>query len=236
MSAPSGRILVTGASSGIGFATAVALAERAGSDVELLLQGRDPDRLGAVADRVRATGAAASVHAVELTDDAAVAAFAAAVPRPLAGVVHSAGVATLAPFADAEIADFDRQWAVNVRAPYLLTQHLLPAFGPGAQVVFVNSGAGLRARAGWSQYAATKHALRAIADGLRGDLEGAGIRVVSVYPGRVATPMQRAVRAMEDAEYREEDYARPEDVAAQIVAALSLPPRAVVTDVSVRPA
>ena len=62
------------------------------------------------------------------------------------------------------------------------------------------------------------------------------MRVVSVYPGRVATPMQEAVRAMEGGAYEPERYVRPEEVAAQVVAALALPAGAVVTDVSVRPA
>ncbi len=101
--------------------------------------------------------------------------------------------------------------------------------------MFINSSAGLRAGAGISQYAATKHALKAIADSLREEINAEGLRVLSVYPGRTATPMQASVHAMEGKAYHPERLMQPEDVAAVVINALKLPRSAEVTDISVRP-
>ncbi len=226
-------LLITGASSGIGAATARAAATPGRT---LHLQGRDGGRLAAVADDVRAAGATAVVHACDLTDDAAVAALADALPERLDGVVHAAGIAHLGRLDTLAVDALDAQYAVNVRAPFLLTAALLPALrAAGGHVVFVNSGAGQRARAGWGGYAASKFALRALADALREE-EAPTVRVTTIYPGRTATPMQRDVRRMEGGAYDPDAYLTPEAVAAWIVHALDAPAGVDVPDVSVRPA
>lgn len=225
--------VITGASSGIGAATARAAATPGRT---LHLQGRDADRLAAVADAVRSAGAEAVVHPCDLTDDAAVARLADALPDRLAGVVHAAGVAHLGRIEALGVEALDAQWTLNVRAPFVLTTALLPALRAGrGRVVFVNSGAGQRARAGWGGYAASKFALRALADALREE-ESPGVRVTTIYPGRTATPMQRDVRRMEGGPYDPDAYLTPEAVAAWIVHALDAPPGVDVPDVSVRPA
>ena len=84
-------------------------------------------------------------------------------------------------------------------------------------------------------YASTKHALRAIADSLREEVNETGVRVLSVYLGRTASPMQAAIHAAEGKQYRPADLLQPSDVAAMILAALALPRTAEVTELSVRP-
>jgi NAD(P)-dependent dehydrogenase (short-subunit alcohol dehydrogenase family) len=129
-------------------------------------------------------------------------------------------------------------YRLNLRVPYLLTQRLLPLLRRSrGQVVFVNSSAGLHASAGLSQYAATKHALKALADSLRCEVNHDGVRVLSVYPGRTASPMQEHLHRQqpEVRPYRAADLLQPEDVAAVVVQALSLPRTAEVTDLHVRP-
>jgi NADP-dependent 3-hydroxy acid dehydrogenase YdfG len=104
------------------------------------------------------------------------------------------------------------------------------------QIVFINSSVGLSAkRAEIGQYAATKHALKAIADTLREELNPKGIRVLSVYLGRTATPMQKALCHEERKAYHPEMLLQPEDVASVIVHALTLARTAEVTDISIRP-
>lgn len=228
------RALVTGASSGIGRATALTFAA-AGAAV--ILNGRSRDRLEAVAGLIRDTGGRAEVAPADLADAVALAGLAARVRVDGPDVlVHSAGAITLGSVAEGDADDLDRQWRVNARAPYLLTRALLPGLvDRRGDIVFVNSGAGVSARGGWSQYAMTKHALRALSDSLRDEVADRGVRVISVYPGRTATPMQEDVHRMEGRDYRPEKFVQPEDVARQILAAVSLPPSAVVTDVHVRP-
>jgi NAD(P)-dependent dehydrogenase (short-subunit alcohol dehydrogenase family) len=138
---------------------------------------------------------------------------------------------------NARIGDLDLQYEINVRAPYLLTQRLLPLLAAArGQIVFINSSIGLAAkRPELGQYAATKHALRAIADSLREELNPKGIRLLSVYLGRTATPMQEAACREEGKVYRPETLLQAEDVASLIVQTLMLPSTAEVTDISMRP-
>jgi NADP-dependent 3-hydroxy acid dehydrogenase YdfG len=84
-------------------------------------------------------------------------------------------------------------------------------------------------------YAASKHALRALADGLRDEVNKKGVRVITVFPGRTATPMQEAVHRYEGRPYDAERFLQPEDVAAAAVNALALPRTAEVTDLHIRP-
>jgi NADP-dependent 3-hydroxy acid dehydrogenase YdfG len=151
-------------------------------------------------------------------------------------LVHSAGIIVPGFLDHAPADDLDLQYHVNVRAPYVLTQALLPLMpAPGGQIVFLNSSVGLSSRGSVGQYAATKHALKAMADTLREELNQRGIKVMSIYLGRTATPMQAAVHAWESRPYHPALLLQPEDVAALVLHALSLPPTAEVTDIRIRP-
>ncbi len=182
-------------------------------------------------------------YRVDLADDAAVGRFVRRVLRveelegtPPSVLIHAAGVIRLGTVEASSVADLDLQYRVNVRVPYLLTQALLPALKRArGQVVFVNSGAGLHASAEWSAYAASKFALKALADALRQEVAGEGVRVTTVYPGRTATPMQQQVVAHEQRAYHPERFVRPVDVAAQVAAVLTVPAPSVVSDLQIRP-
>jgi NADP-dependent 3-hydroxy acid dehydrogenase YdfG len=95
---------------------------------------------------------------------------------------------------------------------------------------------GFTARPGWGSYAASKFALRALADALRAEESGYGVRVTSAYPGRTDTDMQRAVVAHEGGEYDGSRFLRPESVARAVHLAITTPPDADVTELSIRPA
>ena len=103
-------------------------------------------------------------------------------------------------------------------------------------MLFLNSSAGLVANAEWGAYAATKFGLKAIADSLRAEEAEAGVRVTSVYLGRVSTPMQAKVREQEGKPYDAADWASPESAAATIVHLLDLPSDSTVPDIRFRPA
>jgi NAD(P)-dependent dehydrogenase (short-subunit alcohol dehydrogenase family) len=135
------------------------------------------------------------------------------------------------------VEDFDLQYKTNVRGPYLLTQRLLPLLKlRQGQVVFINSRTVfLNARADLGQYAATKHALKAVADSFREEVKADRIRVLSVYPGRTSSPMQETVFKTEGKVYQPELLMQPTDVAATIVNALCLPRTADVTDITLKP-
>jgi len=228
--------LVTGASSGIGRAIALELA---GSGARLCLVGRDRDRLKEVESRTGGRAARALALQKDLTRDSDVEDIASRLREEFGQLdilVHSAGEIALAPLATAAIGDFDRQYRANVRAPYLLTQRLLPLLKvmPG-QIVFVNSSAGLSPSPGAGQYSGTQHAVRAMTDALRAEINPDGIRVLSVYPGRTATPRQAHLYERDGRAYRPELLMQPEDVAWMIASALRLPRTAEVTDIQMRP-
>jgi NADP-dependent 3-hydroxy acid dehydrogenase YdfG len=237
MTRPNGRIcVVTGASSGIGEALTVALA-RSGARVWAI--GRRRNRLDALVDEVAgSTGEVVPLVAdLERAEDVASAGEEIVSHSDRIDVlVHGAGAITLGALDSVSAADFDRQYRVNLRAPVMLTQALLSALKHAeGQIVFINSSAGLRASANNVLYAATKHGLKAIADGLREEVNPDRVRVISVYTGRTATPMQVSVHEHEDRLYRPELLLRPEDVVEVVLAALSVPASGEVTDVSVRP-
>ena len=228
--------LVTGASSGIGQAIATGLAA-AGAD--LCLAGRNLEVLNQLEARLRPSASSVRSYRVDLSVDEEIETLRKSVEADfnrLDILVHSAGVLALAPLETARINDFDWQFRVNVRAPSLLTQALLPLLKERkGQIVFVNSSVGLASKADNSQYAATKHALRAVADSLRDEVNHLGVRVLSVYPGRTATPMQEMLCRSEGKDYPADKLLQPEDVASVVINALSLPRTAEVTNISIRP-
>ncbi len=229
--------VVTGATSGIGNAIARALAS-AGSRVACI--GRDPNRLQQTLHALESQTPGAKAFQIDLTAEGCIDSLAAGLKADFGRVdilVHSSGIMQQGSVEEAPAADFDAQYAANLRAPYVLTQTLLPLLKSSrGQIVFINSSLGLlNRRAGVSQYAALEHGLKALADGLREEVNGHGIRVLSVYVGRTATPRQEALHRMENNPYRPELLLQPEDVAAVVIHALALPSTAEITDINIRP-
>jgi NADP-dependent 3-hydroxy acid dehydrogenase YdfG len=228
--------VVTGAGSGIGKGIALALGE-AGASVRLV--GRRVRLLEDVAAQLAASGATASAHPTDVADQESIQNLTRGLLRATNGVdilVHCAGMVRLGTVADALADDFDAMYRTNVLGPYLLTRELLPALRERkGQIVFMNSSVSMMPRAGVSQYAATKQALQALADSLRAEVNADGIRVLSVYPGRTASPAQEEVHAQERKSYRPERLLQPQDIAQMVVTALCLPRTAEVTDLHIRP-
>jgi NADP-dependent 3-hydroxy acid dehydrogenase YdfG len=228
--------LVTGGSQGIGKAIALGLAA---AGAGLCLVGRELQKLQAVGEEAGAEGREVVTYRADLTVDEDLqqlcSRVAHDVPR-LDVLVHCAGMYARGPMGQASLEEFDALFRANVRAPYALTRALLPLLRSACgQVVFVNSSVGLQAPAGVGQFAATQHALKAIADSLRQEVNADGVRVLSVYPGRTATPRQAIIFQMEGRRYEPHLLMQPEDVASAVVHALCLPRTAEVTDISIRP-
>jgi NAD(P)-dependent dehydrogenase (short-subunit alcohol dehydrogenase family) len=224
--------LVTGAGSGIGAALVGALHERGDA---LVLLARSGER----ADDLAATYPGATTLVADLADPPGLerALAEAHLPDSLDSVVHVAGAVDLAPLAELDLADWQRQLDVNLTAPALVTRAALPALRAArGLVLFVNSGAGLAAHPDWSAYAASKFGLRALADALRGEEKPHGVRVTTVFPGRTATPMQEKVHRQEGRDYDASAWIDPRTVAATILHVLDLPRDATVPEVSVHPA
>ncbi|MFN3339534.1 MAG: SDR family oxidoreductase [Dietzia sp.] len=218
-------VMITGASRGIGAATARAL--EAGHD--LILVGRDADALGSVARSCRS----ARVVTADLTTADGVTLVADGIAT-LDGLVHCAGVAELGRIDEADAAQWRRAFEINVLAVVELTRVLLPALRAArGHLVVINSGAGTTAKPGWGSYSASKFALRAVTDTLRG--EEPALRVTSIHPGRVDTEMQRAIVAAEGGTYDPSAHLSPDSVATAVRHALDSSPDAHPTEVVLRP-
>ena len=228
--------IVTGASSGIGRGIALALAKEGAS---LCLLGRNKERLQATAQTASSSSPKVSFYQVDFASEQELSWLAHQLAQELEHVdvlVHAAGDIVHGDMSALTIDDFDRQYKINLRAPYLLTQKLLPRLNARrGQIVFINSSLGINAKATVSQYAATKHALKALADSLRDEVNPDGIRVLSIFAGRTATPMQETIHRLENKPYDSHLLLQPEDIAKVVLNALTLPRTAEVTDIHIRP-
>lgn len=229
--------IVTGASSGIGRAISRALAA---NEARLCLVGRRQPLLESLVEDIGGAGRGSYVRRADLTRDLEVDALAKSVYETLGGVdilVLCGGSMFLGATERASLDDFDRQYQSNLRAHYKLAQMFLPSLCQRqGQIVFINSSVARRtATAGLGQYAALQQGLRAVADSLRDEVNERGVRVVSIYPGRTATPRMEEMYRQRGLPYHPEQLMQPEDVAQMVIAALTLPRTAEVTDISMRP-
>jgi NAD(P)-dependent dehydrogenase (short-subunit alcohol dehydrogenase family) len=220
--------LVTGATSGIGRAAALALGD---AGWWVLASGRDPERGAEVAAEL-ARRAGGGFAAADLTDDAAAQRLvdrAVDATGRLDLVVYSAGTHFLASVRDTDTGDYDRLMAVNLRGAVLLARAAVPAMraADGGVIVNVSSEAGLVAVPGQAAYNVSKAGLLMLTRSIAVDHARDGIRAVSVCPGTTRTPLvERAIQSAPDPEAHERWLASsrpagrlgvPEEIAAAIV-------------------
>lgn len=234
-----GRVaLVTGASSGIGEATARALAAR-GARVAAVARRRD--RLEALA---RECGGAVAGEVADVSgEDGARSAVAFAVKAfgRLDLLVNNAGVMLLGPVEGADVEEWRRMVELNLLgamyATYAALPHLVAARG---HVVVVSSVAGKVARGGFGGYSASKFGVAAFAEALRQEMSAKGVRVTVVEPGIVATELAGHVTHEPSRRMLEERTAaltplRPEDVADAVLYAVTRPPHVALGEIVIRP-
>jgi NADP-dependent 3-hydroxy acid dehydrogenase YdfG len=178
--------VVTGASSGIGAATAVKLAD---AGYQVVLAARRTDRLEEVADGITKRGGQAEVHRLDVTDRPAVDEFAGSLDRCDVFISNAGGAIGADTVQDSSAAEWLTMYEVNVLGTLHMTQALLPrlvASGAGT-IVVLSSTAGFVAYEGGGGYVAAKHAEHAVAATLRLELSGQPVRVIEIAPGMVKT-------------------------------------------------
>lgn len=233
--------VVTGASSGIGAATARQLAA---AGYRVVLTARRKDRIEALAEEINAgAGQQAMAYELDVTDRTAVDEFATAF-RSIAVLVNNAGGALGAdPIATADPADWRTMYEVNVLGTLNLTQALLPALtasGDGT-VVVVSSTAGHGTYEGGGGYVAAKHGSHVLAETLRLEIVGTPVRVIEVAPGMVKTEEFATTRFRGDTEKAAKVYAgvdaplSADDVAETITWAVTRPSHVNIDLLVVRP-
>ena len=188
--------LVTGASRGIGRATALALAQ-AGAQVIVHYGSGEKEATAVVTDIRNAGGKAEKVAADLRTADGPhllAERVRAIIGDRLDVLVANAGISKAAPIAETTVEDFDALFAVNVRAPYFLVQQLLPVMCKGSSVILLSSLAARAVVGNLSAYAATKGAIDTLVKHFASALGDRGIRVNAVAPGVVPTEMSNFSR------------------------------------------
>jgi NADP-dependent 3-hydroxy acid dehydrogenase YdfG len=229
--------IVTGASSGIGEATARRLAH---SGCNVVVAARREDRLNALAAEL---GEGTLAAPADVTDPAACAALVARTVEHFGSLdilVNNAGLGLYGSIAEGDPEDWRKMFDVNVLGALYTTRAAVRQMlrQESGDLVFVSSLAGRRVpRADGTVYAATKHAVNAIAEGLRMDLNDKGIRTINVEPGLVRTEFPESSYPSAQSYYAEKEYTplEAEDVATAVVYALNQPPRVSVNEILVRP-
>lgn len=239
--------LVTGASSGVGQATARALA---GQGATVALVARREDRLQALAAEIGQAGAAAHAFPADLTDDGqALALLEEVIARlgRLDALVNAAGIMLIGPALDAPAEEWQRNVDLNVSALLRLTHAALPHLVSAAEhqargvadLVNISSVAGRQAVGGAAVYSMTKFAVTAFSEALRQELAARHVRVSAVEPGAVATELtdhiRDGVREHSQAWYATMETLQPQDVADAVAYIVTRPRHIAISELLIRP-
>jgi clavulanate-9-aldehyde reducatase len=234
-------IAITGASSGIGEATALACA-RAGAAVALA--ARRGDRIQALAERIAQDGGRAIAVPTDVGEEEQANAFVARAHAELGRLdvlVNNAGVMLLGPIENAPTEEWRRMIQANLFGVLYCTHAALPVMreqGAG-HIVNVSSVAGRFARAGSGVYNLTKFGVGAFSEALRQETVSIGLRVTLIEPGAVATELaghnRPEVIEMIDRNFADVERLTAEDIAAAILYAIAAPPNVAINEVLIRP-
>ena len=237
------RAAITGASSGIGEATAIALA---GEGATVALGARRQDRLDALVDRIRADGGNANAFTVDVVDEDAARSFVESAAARMEGLdilVNNAGLMLLGPVAGADTQEWRRMIEVNLLGLLYCTHAALPIMAErgGGHIVNVSSVAGRQANAGTAVYNMTKWGVVGFSEGLRQEALHSNVRVTCVEPGFVDTELQGhnenpiVVDAVNKMREQIGKVLEAPDIAEAVVYALSQPDRVSINEILVRP-
>jgi len=224
--------VVTGATDGIGKAIAFALG-RAGARVAIC--ARTAAHVASTVAELKQAGIDAAGAACDVSDAAAVGRFAEFVRKERGEpqiLVNNAGIGIFAPLAQLSLEDWDRVIGVNVRSLYLVTRSFLDGITRSAgTIVNIGSLAGRNGLDGGTAYCASKHALLGFSKSLMLEVRKSGARVIAICPGSVSTGFSNRTAKRQN----EDRILTPEDVAQTVLDVLTLPQRAMISELDLRP-
>ena len=222
--------IVTGASKGIGRATARALADEG---AHVVLVARSKDDLTAATNEIVSSRRLASFEVADMADPSQVGRMVQSTVARLGRIdilVNNAGMGYFKPALEMSLEEFDEMWHLNVRGVFVATKAVLPHMikAKGGAVVNMSSLAGKNSFKGGTGYSATKWALRAFASSLMLEVREHNIRVITIFPGSVDTSFSTSGR-------KGKNITQPEDVASAVVFAVTAPERSMFSEIDVRP-
>jgi NAD(P)-dependent dehydrogenase (short-subunit alcohol dehydrogenase family) len=222
------RYLITGASRGIGRAIAEQLA---GKERTLFLHGRDREALAQTCKTVAAKSGEAIPLCYDLRDPDAIRKMVDEIGKaPLDGLIHNAGIAFVKPLEEVTLDEWQATIAVNVTAPFLLTQKLLPMMSVGSTIVNVLSIAAKTGFPNWSSYCMSKFALEGFSQAVREEVRPRGIRVLNIYPAATNTEIWKGI----EGEWPREKMLSPDEVGSAVAFALSRPSDVAVENITLQ--
>ena len=229
------KVLITGASRGIGKASAIAFA-KAGYGVALV--SRNQAELDQLAEEIRSSGGEAFPFDIDLTETAAVAEKLQQLVKqfgPFDILINNAGMAYTGSLLEMNLEDWQRVMTLNLTAAFQCIQTVLPGMRAQKQGTIVNviSVAGKQAFPDWGAYCASKFGLMGLTKSLAQEERAHGLRVVAFCPGAVNTPLWDTDTV--DADFDRTSMLSPEDVAQTLVQTVSLPNHAVIDEISLMP-
>jgi 3-oxoacyl-[acyl-carrier protein] reductase len=234
MPSPTTTALITGATEGIGRATAFALG-RAGYRVGVC--ARTEAKVRQLVEELKARGIEAAGAKADVGQPDAVPPAVQKIATALGEIgvlINNAGILIAKPFEELTLDDWDSTMGTNVRSLYLMTREVLPAMRRRREGTIINvaSLAGKNGFAGGTAYTASKHAVLGFSRSLMLEVRKDNVRVIAICPGSVATGMMRD-QTMLKAD--PDKVLQPEDVADSILHAIQLPVRAMVSELDIRP-
>jgi len=219
--------LVTGASKGIGRSVAIKLAE---FGLKVFATARNVSQLENLKKEIENKSGFCKIYPADLTNENDLNLMVKEILPEDAKInllVHSAGIAKIYTVEKMPFSEWQKTLDINLTSPFQLTQKCLPRFAKNSHIFFINSVAGSTTFSEWSAYCASKWGLRALADTLRQELAPRGIKITSIYPTSVDTPMQDKIPYGWD----RSKMLSPKDMAAALVSCYQQPAHVLVKDI-----
>tara|TARA_B000000475_G_scaffold267175_1_gene257932 strand:+ start:107 stop:829 length:723 start_codon:yes stop_codon:yes gene_type:complete len=222
--------IITGASSGIGKSLAIELSEK----YFIYLVSRDIKKLENTKKTIHRKKNECEIIAADLTSEKSVNELYKKIPNKnqIELLINNAGIAIFKDISNTSVDDWDETINVNLRGAFLMTKSLIDNFKKkkNGKIVFINSGAGLKPFANSSAYVASKYALRGFASSIREELREFNIKVISVFPGAVNTPLWNN----KNVEEIRKDMMSVDDLCQSIIHSINAPNNCVVEEILIK--
>ena len=225
-------VIVTGASRGVGRAICLAFAKEGAA---VVLAARSMQKLKETAEGVTKVGGNAEIAVTDLAEEESIKDLVKATSEKFGRLdilVNNAGITVSAELEQTSTQDWDKLFAVNTRAPFILCREALPLLrkAPKAYIINIASVVGVKCYALQSAYTASKHALRGMTKSLAEELRGTNVRVHSICPGGIDTDMISTIRP----DIKKEDLMQPEEIAELILYLVTHKGNAVIDELHIR--
>jgi NADP-dependent 3-hydroxy acid dehydrogenase YdfG len=219
--------LVTGASKGIGRCIAKKLAK---TGLTVFATARNISQLKSLKKEIEKHSGSCYLYSAELTNETELDEIVNEIlnlKMRIRVLVQNAGIALVGEVKKLPLSDWQQSLHINLTVPFMVTQKCIPFLSDNAHIFFINSVAGNQTFPEWSAYCASKYGLRALADSLRQELAPDGIKVTTIYPSSVDSPMQDKIPY----DWDRSKMLKPDDIAEVLISCYQQPAHVQIKDI-----